>query len=103
MRSARTKAIIKKIAGDEGLTIKQIEEIVYSFFRFTSKRMKEGNKETYDFKSIRLFKFGIFRVKEGRKFFLKRKYANRNKNTRNDNAGSKISGRTSNDERVKKK
>jgi nucleoid DNA-binding protein len=73
MRSSRTRAIIRKIAEEENLSIKQIDDIVYSFFRFTSKRMKEGDKATYTFKDTRLFKFGTFKVKPGRKNQLRRR------------------------------
>ena len=71
MRSTRSKSIIKRIAEKENLSIKQVEDIVYSFFRFTSKRMKEGDRTTHEFKSIRLFKFGVFKVKNGRRIQLK--------------------------------
>ena len=73
MRSVRSRAIIKKIAEKENLTIKQVEEIVSSFFRFTHKRMKEGDKYTRSYNSVRLFKFGIFKVKQGRINELKRR------------------------------
>ncbi len=73
MRSSRSRVIIKKIAETEGLSIKQVEEIVYSFFRFTSKQMKEGDKYTRSYKPIRLFKFGIFKVKQGRINQLRRR------------------------------
>lgn len=62
MRSSRTKAIIRKIAQDEGLTIKQVEEITNSFFRFVVKQMSSGDRWTLTFKDIRLFKFGMFKV-----------------------------------------
>ena len=73
MRSRRTRDLIRKIAEQENLTVKQVEEIVNSFFWFTSKRMKEGDKYTRTYKSIRLFKFGLFNVKQGRKNELKRR------------------------------
>ena len=73
MRSKRTRDIVRKIAEEENLTIKQVDEIVYSFFRFTSQKMSEGDRKNLEYSSIRLFKFGVFRVKEGRKRFLKRK------------------------------
>jgi nucleoid DNA-binding protein len=73
MRSRQTRELIRKIAEDEDLTVKQVEEIVYSFFRFTSKKMKEGDKYTRTYESIRLFKFGIFSVKRGRINELKRR------------------------------
>ena len=73
MRSVKSRAIIRKIAEKENLTIKQVEEIVSSFFRFTHKEMKEGDKYTRSYKPVRLFKFGIFKVKQGRINELKRR------------------------------
>ena len=73
MRSRRTAVLIRKIAEQEGLTIKQVEEIVFSFFRFTSKRMSEGDKYSRTYESVRLFKFGVFKVKEGRRKYLLRR------------------------------
>jgi nucleoid DNA-binding protein len=73
MRSAKSRAIIRKIAEKENLTVKQVEEIVSSFFWFTSERMKKGDKYTRSYESVRLFKFGIFKVKQGRINMLKRR------------------------------
>ena len=73
MKSKRTRDLIRKIAEEENLTIKQIEDIVYSFFRFTSKKIKEGDKYTRTYKPVRLFKFGLFSVKQGRINELKRR------------------------------
>lgn len=72
MRSKRTKGIIRKIAEKENLTIKQVEEIVFSFFWFTSKTMKEGDRKNLEFAEIRIFKFGVFKVREGKKKYLSR-------------------------------
>jgi len=94
MRSAKTKAIIRKIAEDEGLTIKQIEEIVYSFFRFTSKRMKEGDNFTLTYKAIRLFKFGIFKVKQAKINYKKGLYHNEKSNRDRKRSTENISGST---------
>ncbi len=66
MRSRRTRQLIRKIAADESLTIKQVDEIVSSFFWFTSDRMSKGDRDNLNFDHIRLFKFGVFRVKAGR-------------------------------------
>ena len=66
MRSRRTRLLIRRIAEKENLTIKQVEEIVFSFFRFTSKCMSEGDRKNLIFDHIRLFKFGVFKVKPGR-------------------------------------
>ena len=73
MTSARSRELIRKIAKDENLTVKQVEDIVYSFFRFTSMRIKQGDKYTRTYKPTRLFKFGLFSVKQGRINELKRR------------------------------
>lgn len=65
MRSKKTRDLIRKIAEDENLTIRQIEDIVNSPFRFTSKLMSKGNRKTMEFPIIRLFKFGTFRPRKG--------------------------------------
>jgi nucleoid DNA-binding protein len=91
VRSPKSRAIIRRIAEKEGLTIKQVEEIVYSFFHFTSKRMKESDKMTYDYKATRLFKFGTFRVKQGRinhKKRLREKSIRNNQRTSDNLSGS---------------
>lgn len=87
MRSKRTNVIIRKIAEQEGLTIKQIEEIVFSFFWFTSKRITEGDKYTRTYHTVRLFKFGVFKVKEGKrkKLIQRDEKFNRNKKRKSDN------------------
>lgn len=72
MRTKRTRTHIEKVAKEYGITYDQAEEIVESFFRFTAEAMKEGNRKTMDFADIRLLKFGVFRVKEGRKKHFKR-------------------------------
>ena len=95
MKSKRTRQLIRKIAQDESLTIKQVDEIVYSFFRFTSKRMSEGDRKNLNFDQIRLFKFGVFKVKEGRRKYLKRRneklnnYRKRNADNLSGGSGDK--------------
>ncbi len=87
MRSKITRNIIRKIAEKENLTVKQVEEIVFSFFWFTSKRMSEGDKYTRTYHSIRLLKFGIFKVKDGKrkKLIQRDEKFNRNKKRKPDN------------------
>ena len=82
---------MRTIAEKEGLSIGQVREIIDSFFQFTSKRMKEGDKYTRTYKPVRLFKFGIFKVKQGRINQLKRrdeKLIDYNQRTTNDKPGS---------------
>ena len=71
MKSKRSKAKIRQIAEQEGLTVKQVEDIVNAPFRFTAKIMASGDKEKVEFSNIRIFKFGLFIVKEGRKRYFR--------------------------------
>lgn len=71
MKSKRTRDTIRGIAEKENLSIKQVDEITASFFRFTAQQMSKGDRKNLIFDTIRLFKFGVFRVKEGRKRYLK--------------------------------
>lgn len=72
MRTKRTKDYIKEVAGKYNITYEQAEEIVESFFRFTAETMKEGNRKTMEFPDIRIIKWGVFRVKEGRRKHFER-------------------------------
>ena len=98
MKSKRSKNKIREIAQQEGLDIRQVEDIVNAPFRFTSKIMKEGDIEKVEFSNVRIFRFGIFLVKQGRKKrFIekgltkkrqqqkKNEKINRNKKQRSDN------------------
>jgi nucleoid DNA-binding protein len=71
MRTKRTKGYIQEVAKKYNVSENDVEKVVESFFRFTTEVMKEGNPKTMDFADIRIMKWGVFRVKEGRKkFFL---------------------------------
>lgn len=83
MRSERTKALIRKIATDESLDIKQVDQIVNSFFRFTAKSMADGDRENLIFNHIRLFKFGVFRVKEAKRQEFKENLKKHEESVRN--------------------
>ena len=72
MRTKRTKGFIDEIAKDNNLRSEQVLEIVESFFRFTVDIMSEGNRKTMEFDQVRLMKWGVFKVKEGRKKFLQK-------------------------------
>lgn len=72
MRTKKTKEHISKLAKKYNLPVSTVEEIVETPFRFTAEVMKEGNPKTMDFGQVRLMKWGVFKVKEGRKKFFKR-------------------------------
>lgn len=74
MKSSFTRELIRKIAENEGLTIKQVEQIVNAPFRLTKKLMSEGNRKDLIFATIRVFKFGVFKVKEGKKIYIRQGY-----------------------------
>ena len=67
MRTPRTKKLIRDIAVNESLDIKQVDEIVNSFFRFTKTQIEKGDKRTISFPEIRLYKFGVFKLKVGKR------------------------------------
>ena len=72
MRTKRTREFIDEVAKNNNLRTDEATEIVESFFRFTAEAMADGNKNTMEFDQIRLMKWGVFKVKEGRKNFFKR-------------------------------
>ena len=72
MRTRRTRKHIDDIANKHKLTVDQTQEIIDTFFRFTADVMKEGNKKTMEFDQVRILKWGVFKVKEGRKRFFER-------------------------------
>jgi len=55
-----------------GLRSTQVKEIAESMFRFTADVMSEGNKQLLDFHEIRLMKWGLFKVREGRRKHFQR-------------------------------
>lgn len=67
MRTKRTRKYLEDIAREENLRLSETQEITESFFKFVTQVMGEGNRKTMEFSSIRVFKWGIFKVKEGRK------------------------------------
>ena len=72
MRTKRSKRFMEEVAKAHDLRTEEVEEVVESFFRFTAEVMEEGNKETMDFDQVRLIKWGLFKVKDGRKEFLQK-------------------------------
>ena len=84
MKTQRTKAKIRQIAEAENLTIKQVEDVAFSFFRFASKKMADGDRENLIFNEIRLFKFGVFKVKESRKKYIKPRNEKPDRNKQRD-------------------
>lgn len=67
MRSKRTKEHLERIAKKYNITLIQMEKITEAPFRFFVEVASEGNRQTMEFDSVRILKWGIFSVKEGRK------------------------------------
>lgn len=72
MRSKKTRTHLENLAKKHGLRLSQVEEIVEAPFRFFVQVASEGNKEKLNFGSVRIIKWGLFSVKEGRKEYFKR-------------------------------
>ena len=85
MRTKKTKQYLEGIAKEEGLRLSETQEITESFFKFVTQVMGEGNRKTMEFSSIRVFKWGIFKVKEGRK----KRFEKINKRRSNESNGKK--------------
>ena len=67
MRTKRTKGYIEETATKHGVRPSQVKEIADSMFEFVAEVMSEGERESLNFPEIRLMKWGIFKVKEGRR------------------------------------
>lgn len=80
MKSKRTRTHLEYLARKYGIELSQAEEIAEAPFRFLFKVMAAGDKENLKFDSVRIIKWGLFSVKEGRKEFFK-KLKNVNKRT----------------------
>jgi hypothetical protein len=82
MRTKRTKGYIDSTAKEHGLKSAQVLEITESMFRFTAQIMTEGNRKLLDFGEVRLMRWGVFKVREGRrKHFERINNGKRNKTT----------------------
>ena len=86
MRSKRTKEHLEKLSKKYGIRISQAQEIVEAPFRFFVQIASEGDKKTLRFDSVRIIKWGLFSVKEGRKEFFKK--LNNDKKTNNNGKGA---------------
>lgn len=67
MRSKRTKEHLEKLAKKYDLKVSQMEQIVEAPFRFFVQIASEGDRKTMNFHGVRILKWGLFSVKEGRK------------------------------------
>ena len=67
MRSKRTKEHLEKLAKKYNIKVSQMEQIAEAPFKFFVQIASEGDRETIDFHGVRVIKWGLFSVKEGRK------------------------------------
>jgi hypothetical protein len=81
LRTKRTKKYLEDIAKSKGLRLSETQEITESFFRFVAQVMSEGDRKTMNFSDIRLFKWGIFKVKQGRRKHFEKINNKRSKGT----------------------
>lgn len=81
MRTRRTKEYIEKTANKHGVKPSQVKEVADSMFEFVADVMADGDRDSLNFPEIRLMRWGVFKVKEGR-----RKHFNKINNERSNNA-----------------
>jgi hypothetical protein len=72
MRTKRTKGYMDEVAKIHGVRTSQVNDVAESMFRFVATVISEGDKKLLQFGEIRLFKWGVFKVKEGRRKFFKK-------------------------------
>jgi len=72
MRSNNTQRIVKEIAREYGYTEKEISDIVKAPFEFLAKTMREANRETLEFPSVRIKYFATFYCSEDRKKYFEK-------------------------------
>ena len=63
---------LEEIARKYSIKVSQMEEIAEAPFRFLVQIASEGNRKTMEFDSVRIIKWGLFSVKEGRKKHFKK-------------------------------
>jgi len=71
MRSNNTEKIVKKIAYDNDLTVKEIFDIIKTPFEFLTQVMWNVDRDAADFPSVRVKYFATFYCSRGRRKFYK--------------------------------
>ncbi|KKK51453.1 hypothetical protein LCGC14_3114820 [marine sediment metagenome] len=72
---------MEETASEHGVTLSQVKDIANSMFEFVAEIMSEGDRKGLNFAEIRLMRWGVFKVKEGRRRHFKRLQDERNKGT----------------------
>lgn len=81
MRTKRTKGYINETADEHGIRPNQVKEIADSMFDFVAEVMAQGERESLNFPEIRLMKWGVFKVKPGRRKHFERINKQKKKNS----------------------
>jgi len=72
MRTKRTREYIDETATEHGIRSTQVKEITDSMFEFVADIMSDGDRLNLNFPEIRLMKWGVFKVREGRRKHFER-------------------------------
>ena len=67
MRTKRTKGYIEETANEHGVRPSEVKDVADSMFEFVADVMADGDRVNLNFPEIRLMKWGIFKVREGRR------------------------------------
>ena len=80
MRTKRTRGYMDEVANEHGVKPSEVKEVADSMFDFVAEVMSEGDRKRLNFPEIRLMKWGVFKVKEGRKKHFKKVNDGKKKN-----------------------
>jgi preprotein translocase subunit SecB len=72
---------MEETATEHGVRSSQVKDVADSMFEFVVEVMVDGDRKGLNFAEIRLMKWGVFKVKEGRKRHFERLRDERNKRT----------------------
>lgn len=72
---------MREVAKENDVHLSQVNEVAESMFRFVATVMAEGDQKLLQFGEVRLFKWGVFKVKEGRRKFFERLKNEKSANT----------------------
>lgn len=76
------KEIYKQVAVEFGISIEEVDKIIRSQFDFAKKVMETGDKESLQFKNVRIKHWGMFYVTDGliKRIKITREKINKRKN-----------------------
>lgn len=73
MKSSNTEAIVKSIAREYGYSEREIFDMIKAPFDLLAKVMREADRETLEFPSVRIKYFATFYCSDNRKKYFKKK------------------------------